>query len=230
MASQEKFAVSPPPQYTGDHQQQHQYPHSPSQFGQPEQHNQQAQYYNPHEPQSSPQPHQQQQPYTEAAPMAAAHQPHQQAATQVQPMAAYGQQGGKWQAGLCDCGPCDSCLLGTCLPCILVGQTSERMRDPSGQTHDSFNSDCIVFGLIHCFTGCGWIYGLLKRGEIREKYNIEGGGTSDCCTSYWCLCCALIQQDNEVKLRQKNALQSQQYQSQPGMHMPAPEPAHHPQH
>ena len=33
---------------------------------------------------------------------------------------AYGQQGGEWQASLCDCSPCSSCLLGWCLPCICV--------------------------------------------------------------------------------------------------------------
>lgn len=24
----------------------------------------------------------------------------------------------EWQSGLCNCGPCESCLLGTCLPCM----------------------------------------------------------------------------------------------------------------
>ena len=36
---------------------------------------------------------------------------------QLQPTA-YGQQGGEWQASLCNCAPCSSCLLGWCLPCI----------------------------------------------------------------------------------------------------------------
>ncbi|KAI1379655.1 PLAC8-domain-containing protein [Hypoxylon crocopeplum] len=135
----------------------------------------------------------------------------------------YGQQGGEWQAGLCNCSPCTSCLLAWCLPCILLGQTSERIRDPSMQSADMMNSDCMIHGLVTCFTGCGWIYALMKRGEIRERYNIEGSGFSDCCVSFWCPCCALIQQDNEVKTRQKNAQPvAQAYQSQPGMQMPAP--------
>lgn len=29
-----------------------------------------------------------------------------------------GEQGGKWQASLCSCTPCTSCLLAWCLPCI----------------------------------------------------------------------------------------------------------------
>ena len=71
-------------------------------------------------------------------------------------------------------------------------------------------------------------YALLKRGEIRERYNIQGSGCSDCCVSFWCSCCAVIQQDNEVKIRQQNAAAAgpvqQGYQPQPGMQMP-PTPA-----
>ncbi|KAI1073958.1 PLAC8-domain-containing protein [Whalleya microplaca] len=141
--------------------------------------------------------------------------------TQAGGPTAYGQQGGKFQAGLCDCGPCSSCLLGWCLPCILVGQTSERIRDPSMQNADLMNSDCLIHGAINCFTGCGWIYAMLKRGEIRERYQIEGSGCNDCCVSFWCSCCAVIQQDNEVKIRQKNAQPiAEGYQPQPGMQIP----------
>ncbi|OTA99666.1 hypothetical protein M426DRAFT_324917 [Hypoxylon sp. CI-4A] len=170
-----------------------------------------------------PQQQQQQQQHPQQQP--------QQQQFQAQPMvidpSAYGQQGGKWQADLCDCSPCSSCLLAWCLPCLLLGQTSERIRDPSMQTADMLNSDCMIHGLINCFTGCGWIYGMLKRGEIRERYQIEGSGCDDCCVSYWCPCCALQQQDNEVKLRQRsNARQpvAQPYQTQPAMQVPAPPP------
>lgn len=63
---------------------------------------------------------------------------------------------------------------------------------------------------------------MLKRGEIRERYGIEGTGTKDCCVSYWCPCCALIQQDNEVKARAAAAAPiTQGYQQQTdGMHVP----------
>ncbi|KAI0011571.1 PLAC8-domain-containing protein [Xylariaceae sp. FL0662B] len=140
---------------------------------------------------------------------------------------AYGQHGGAWQAGLCSCGPCTTCLLGWCVPCVLLGQTSERIRDPSMQDADLMNSDCLIHGALTCFTGFGWIYALLKRGEIRERFEIEGSGCNDCCVSYWCPCCALIQQDNEVKMRQQNAQPvAQGYESQPAMQVPAPAPAH----
>ena len=63
----------------------------------------------------------------------------------------------EWQNNLCNCSPCDSCLLGTFLPCILLGKTSERQRDPSLQTYEAMNSDCMVMTGISCLTGCGWM-------------------------------------------------------------------------
>ncbi|KAI0841168.1 PLAC8-domain-containing protein [Hypoxylon sp. FL0890] len=173
-------------------------------------------YLGPDSQSNEPQ-HQQQQPVQGQPPMQAQMQPQPNAPGPT----AYGQQGGEWQASLCDCSPCTSCLLGFCLPCLLIGQTSERIRDPSMQSADMMNSDCMIYTLISCFTGCGWIYAMMKRDEIRKRYNIEGSGTSDCCVSYWCPCCALIQQDNEVAIRQKNAQPvAQGYQSQPTMQMP----------
>ncbi|KAF4472303.1 plac8 family [Fusarium albosuccineum] len=64
-------------------------------------------------------------------------------------------------------------------------------------------------------------YSMMKRGEIRERFGIQGSGMGDCCVSYWCLCCALIQQDNEVKARLSQGPITQGYQPQKeGMHMP----------
>ncbi|KAF5643946.1 plac8 family [Fusarium tjaetaba] len=128
----------------------------------------------------------------------------------------------EWQNNLCNCSPCDSCLLGTFCPCILLGKTADRMRDPTMQTADTCNSDALIFCAINCVTGCGWIYSMMKRGEIRERFGIKGSGMNDCCVSYWCLCCALIQQDNEVKSRLSQGPITQGYQAQKeGMHMPA---------
>ncbi|KAM0383307.1 hypothetical protein ACHAPY_002423 [Fusarium culmorum] len=131
----------------------------------------------------------------------------------------------EWQSNLCNCSPCDSCMLSTFCPCILLGKTSDRMRDPTMQTADTCNSDTLIFTAIQCVTGCGWIYSMMKRGEIRERFGIKGSGMSDCCVSYWCLCCALIQQDNEVKARLSHGPIMQGYQAQKeGMHMPTAQP------
>lgn len=52
----------------------------------------------------------------------------------------------------------------------------------------------------------------MRRRELREKYGIEGNGMGDCCTSFWCLCCALVQQDKEAKSRTVPAYDMQGYQ------------------
>ena len=63
----------------------------------------------------------------------------------------------EWSNGLCDCGPIGTCCMGTWLPCVLLGKTSERIRDPSMQTYSSVNSDCMILCGIQCITGCGWM-------------------------------------------------------------------------
>ncbi|KAI0121247.1 PLAC8 family-domain-containing protein [Xylariales sp. AK1849] len=133
--------------------------------------------------------------------------------------------GGDWQHSLFDCTPFTSCIISCCVPCLLLGDTSERMRDPSMQTATPLNNDCLIHGGLTVFTGCGWIYAMMKRTEIRARFGIPGSGTGDCCTAYWCQCCALIQQDNEVKSRLPPGPIQQQYQPQhQAMVMPQGQP------
>ncbi|KAH8887460.1 PLAC8-domain-containing protein [Thozetella sp. PMI_491] len=134
-----------------------------------------------------------------------------------------------WSSSLFDCSPCDTCLLGTCLPCVLLGKTSERMRDPTNPSPELVNTDCMLMCGIMYFTGCGWIYALIKRGEIRERYGLKGDGMGDCCATYWCPCCALIQQDKEVQMRSAAGPIVQGYQSEKGMTVPGQQPQAAPQ-
>ena len=65
---------------------------------------------------------------------------------------------------------------------------------------------------------------MIKRGEIRERFGIKGDGMGDCCSAYWCACCAVIQQEKEVQARLApgSAPVMQPYQGGPkeGMQMP----------
>ncbi|KAH6972668.1 PLAC8 family-domain-containing protein [Ilyonectria destructans] len=97
---------------------------------------------------------------------------------------------------------------------IVLGRTSYRMRNLNMQTPDTFNRDCMIYCGLQCLTGCGWIYAMMKRGEIREQFGIQGSGTDDCCVSYWCSCCALIQQEKEVKDRIAQGPITQGYNAQ----------------
>lgn len=63
-----------------------------------------------------------------------------------------------------------------------------------------------------------------QRGEIRNRYGIKGDSCGDCCATYWCLGCTMMQQDNEVKRREAARLatntNTQGYQAPAGMVMP----------
>ncbi|KAJ6442932.1 PLAC8 family domain-containing protein [Purpureocillium lavendulum] len=131
-----------------------------------------------------------------------------------------------WSNSLFNCCPIDKCLLGCFLPCIPFGRGVERMKDPSKDV-GVVNAECLVFLGIECLTGCGCLYNILRRSEMRQTYGIKGNGCSDCLVSSFCLCCAVIQQEKESEVRaplmrcQQPVTQGYQGQKE-GMHMPAP--------
>ncbi|KKA27404.1 hypothetical protein TD95_000477 [Thielaviopsis punctulata] len=129
-----------------------------------------------------------------------------------------------WSSSLWDCfSPFGDCFMATCCPCVLLGKTSTRMRDPSMQSYSTVNTDCMLSCGINCLTGCGWIYAMLKRTELRERHNIEGSVLGDCCATFWCSCCVLVQSEKEAKYRtQPSVPNADGYQPMPkdGMVMP----------
>ncbi|KAG5919246.1 hypothetical protein E4U42_006571 [Claviceps africana] len=139
--------------------------------------------------------------------------------------------GEKWQVGLFDCfGDAGASLMGCCLPCVLHGRTMDRMEDPSLESHKAFNGECAIWCGIQCLTGFAWVFTMIRRGDIRQRYGIEGSACSDCCTSFCCLCCALVQQDREVALRAgHHAPVTEAYRGEKGMQMPPGPPAPAPQ-
>ena len=145
--------------------------------------------------------------------------------------------GGDWQSGLCDCSPCGSCVLGTFAPCLrkycsilvyilcyavqllicfveVVGRTASRLQDASSESPDMCNGDCLIHGGLTLLFGSGWIYTMIKRSDIRDRFGIPGNGLGDCCTAFWCQCCQVIQADNEVKARQAPVVDRSGYQAQ----------------
>jgi len=106
---------------------------------------------------------------------------------------------GEWTFGLCDCCcPFGTCCMATWCPCFLYGKTYAREHgepDSSG-----CNSSCLAWYALSCIGGA-CILQFLNRGSTREKYGIRGGSCGDFCTSWCCICCALVQEEKESIVR-----------------------------
>jgi hypothetical protein len=60
----------------------------------------------------------------------------------------------------------------------------------------------MIFGtLLACCCGLSFILSMVKRGDMRQHYNLDGSGLGDCMRAYCCQCCSLIQEEKEALLR-----------------------------
>ncbi|KAL4976889.1 PLAC8 family-domain-containing protein [Aspergillus desertorum] len=101
----------------------------------------------------------------------------------------------EWNYSLFDCcSPGSLCFLTCCLPCLTFGRTQARAQDPTLRSYSSINSECLIFtGLTLC---C----------EMREKHGIDGSCCRDCCATFSCGCCTLVQEEKEMELRTRPEL------------------------
>ncbi|KAI0108873.1 hypothetical protein GGR51DRAFT_513407 [Nemania sp. FL0031] len=66
----------------------------------------------------------------------------------------------------------------------MVGQTSNRLLDPTALFPAMLNVDCLTHGALQCVCGLGWIWTMLKREQIRARFAIPGTSLDDCCISF----------------------------------------------
>jgi len=101
--------------------------------------------------------------------------------------------GHDWNASLCGCfDDCESCMCSYFCPCVQFGRNMEAAG--LGENCACCCGFCVLGGL-------SWILGCVKRGEMREKFNIEGSGCEDCCYWFFLPFCALSQEARELKSR-----------------------------
>ena len=77
-------------------------------------------------------------------------------------------------------------------PCITAGLTADEVDEPF-----------LLCGLLSVFP-CDNINiysNAIIRGKVRDKFGIDGSAVEDCLVSQCCLCCASIQQGQEIKTR-----------------------------
>ncbi|KAG6872446.1 hypothetical protein C0995_009703 [Termitomyces sp. Mi166 len=125
-------------------------------------------------------------------------------------------EGREWSHGLCACNGAGTCCLAWCLPCILYGSNRKRMSylerngAPDPDHGGVCNNHCCIYGLLTVCLGIGCILQIGNRGNIRSRYDIKGGGCTDCLTSCFCSPCALTQEKGEIELEEKALAQRQQ--------------------
>ncbi|KAF8960431.1 PLAC8 family-domain-containing protein [Flammula alnicola] len=125
--------------------------------------------------------------------------------------------GREWSHGICSCmSDCGICCKATFLPCIVYGKNKHRYEhlnstgtpDPA-HGGGCCSGSCLSYG-IFSICGLGFLFQMTNRGHVRRRYNIKGGGCNDCCTSFWCAPCELVQESRELEL-EENSFSTQRY-------------------
>ncbi|KAF1348468.1 hypothetical protein BDV97DRAFT_277856, partial [Delphinella strobiligena] len=90
-----------------------------------------------------------------------------------------------------------------CYPC-LFGRTQTRLdnypQPPSSDSEGWFSVSCLLM-CCAAHVGIACIPVWMQRASMRKKLGIEGDGCTDCLASTFCTCCAMVQQEKEVKER-----------------------------
>ncbi|GFF65859.1 cell number regulator 11 [Aspergillus lentulus] len=114
------------------------------------------------------------------------------------------QQPHEWSSSFWDCfSPTETCLVGWCAPCCLFGKTQSRLQDPALKEHQYVNGDCCLYAL-SSYCGLYWVLLMIKRGQLRQRFGIQGSTFQDCWQSCLCPCCTLVQNEKEVEARSNN--------------------------
>eukprot|EP01061_Rhynchopus_euleeides_P042631 TRINITY_DN7435_c0_g2_i1.p1 TRINITY_DN7435_c0_g2~~TRINITY_DN7435_c0_g2_i1.p1 ORF type:complete len:170 (+),score=42.98 TRINITY_DN7435_c0_g2_i1:47-556(+) len=94
-----------------------------------------------------------------------------------------------------DCGLCcDVFWCGVCMQSRLHDAMNLRPNSMNGPVCCGlFIGSFVIGGLACCLHNC------YVRGATREKYNIEGNGCADCCTSLFCGACIQCQMHREYQ-------------------------------
>lgn len=113
----------------------------------------------------------------------------------------------EFETGLFDCfAHIPTCLLSWCCgPCLFHRTYHVLNRQPDQFPEDEFvGGTCLSFCGVSCITGIGGcVWATLRRGAIREKYNLKGSTRMDAALTCCCAPCTIAQEDIEVRKREK---------------------------
>ena len=95
---------------------------------------------------------------------------------------------GEWRHGLMGCfGNLGVCIITYFVPCYTFGKNAEAL-----------GNGCCCHALLFLVPILNIILHVQQRGRIRDEKGIDGGCCGDALVSIFCMCCALIQEAQEV--------------------------------
>ncbi|KAF9560042.1 PLAC8-domain-containing protein [Agrocybe pediades] len=116
-----------------------------------------------------------------------------------------------WSFGLMDCfGDMNTCCLACWCPCLAHGRNRRRLDYlnqngvPDPNRESVAGEDSVIYAIIEVACDMGWILQIGTRRNIRERYNIQGSGMSDCCAPFCCQACDLVQGSREIALEEES--------------------------
>ncbi|KAG7440564.1 PLAC8-domain-containing protein [Guyanagaster necrorhizus] len=117
----------------------------------------------------------------------------------------------KWSHGLFNFwGDIRTCVSACFCPCITLGRNIDRYDhlQTTGYPHpDPFGRSCSAPCCAHaaCIPCCGvaCAFQAVYRGEIRERYGIDGSVIEDCFASTCCYPCQLTQESRQISLEER---------------------------
>ncbi|KAF9037077.1 PLAC8 family-domain-containing protein [Panaeolus papilionaceus] len=116
-----------------------------------------------------------------------------------------------WSFGLFGCmSDINTCCLACWCPCLAHAKNRRRLDhlnrhgvpDPNRREIVA-SEDSVVYLLLEVACDMGWIMQIATRRNIRERYNIEGSGMSDCMAPFCCQACDLVQGSRELQLEEE---------------------------
>jgi Cys-rich protein (TIGR01571 family) len=125
-------------------------------------------------------------------------QPHQPQTIHQQQPQTIQQSHRQWSTNICDCciDPSSCCMAFLCSCCAFVKITKHANNE---------NGCCTgcCRGLCCCIMPCSVFIRAPYRKKLRVKYNLPAKPCNDCCTTFWCPCCALSQELREIENKQQ---------------------------
>ncbi|KAJ2927822.1 hypothetical protein H1R20_g1017, partial [Candolleomyces eurysporus] len=116
-----------------------------------------------------------------------------------------------WSHSLFGCfGDMRTCCLAAWCPCLAHARNKRRLDhlqrtgQPDPDRDGLCGPDGWLYACLEAACDVGWILQIQTRGEIRNRYNIRGGGGGDCMTAFCCQPCDLVQGSREIELEEES--------------------------